>query len=55
MYFQELIECPECGLHTHELTKATSRSSGEKALMCDTCWMDSDEGLEDWDGGWDEN
>ena len=57
MYFQELIECPECGLHTHELTKSTSNREGEKVLMCDVCRMDTGDSLEEWDEGcnWHEN
>ena len=57
MYFVESIECPECGFHTNELSKAKN-VSGENVLMCQACWTDTDEGLGDWDslweGEWDE-
>ena len=52
MYFPELIECPECGFHTHELMRATSSKSGESVLMCEECYDDAEEGLEEWDASW---
>ena len=54
MYFAEQIDCPECGFATHELAKAKN-ISGENVLMCQACWVDTDEGLEDWDGLWKED
>jgi hypothetical protein len=48
MYFADLIECPECGFHTHELTRATSMDDARgKVLMCDACHEDSEEGSND--------
>jgi hypothetical protein len=51
MYFPELIECPECGFHTHELrqygevvgasTNLAKRGvTKHSTLMCDACWED---------------
>ena len=51
-YFAEPMSCPECGHVTHELTTATSRSSGQEVLMCEGCYADSDEGLNEWDENW---
>lgn len=48
-YFSDPIECPECGYHTCELSKATSRASGQRVLMCENCFTDSEEGLEGWE------
>ena len=61
-YYDDPIECPECGYSTSELLKATSKHSGERVLMCQGCYEDSEEGLqqineygeprdEEWDGG----
>jgi hypothetical protein len=50
MYFPELIECPECGFHTHELVLATSMDDARgKVLMCDACWEDTPEGWEEYE------
>lgn len=46
------VKCPECGLDTNELYHATSNSSGQQILMCDSCYDDSDEGLYDYDKSW---
>ena len=46
------VKCPECGLDTHELYHAISKSSQQKVLMCDACYDDSDEGLYDYDESW---
>ena len=46
MYFEDAIECPECGYSTSELLKATSKHSGERVLMCQECYGDSEEGLQ---------
>ena len=43
--YKNPIKCPECGLDTRELYHATSRSNGQKVLMCDACYDNSDEGL----------
>ena len=51
-YFDEPIDCPECGHLTHELRHATSRSSNSKVLMCEECYDDSKEGEDDWDDSW---
>jgi len=51
-YFDDPIECPECGHHTGELCQATSRHSGESVLMCEGCYADSEEGLEEWNDKW---
>ena len=40
MYFQETVECPECGFHTHELNVINNN-----LLVCDDC---VDESYEDW-------
>ena len=53
-YYEETIQCPECGYVTNTLCEATSRSSGQKVLMCEGCYEDSDEGEEDWDSTWDD-
>jgi hypothetical protein len=53
-YFAEPMSCPECGHVTHELTTATSRSSGQEILMCEVCFVDSDEGLNERDENWEE-
>jgi len=43
MYFPDLIECPECGFHTHELTQAMSMDDARgKVLMCEACHEDSE-------------
>ena len=54
VWFQDPIQCPECGLHTHELIQGTSMDDVRgKVMMCDTCFDDTDEGLEEWeDGNW---
>ena len=44
-YYEKPIQCPECGSMTSELCEATSKSSGEKVLMCEGCY-------EDWDSTW---
>ena len=54
MYFPESKECPECGFHTHELVKAMSKNSGQRVLMCEGCYDDTDEALKEWDTTWDE-
>jgi hypothetical protein len=46
MYFQDLIECPECGFHVHELTHVHDLPRG-KVLMCEACHEDSEEGSSD--------
>ena len=51
-YFAEPMSCPECGQVTHELREATSRSHGQAVLMCEACYVDSDEGLHEWDEDW---
>ncbi len=56
-YFDEPIDCPECGHLTHELYHVTSRSSdsrgyGHRVLMCEECYDDSKEGEDDWDDSW---
>ena len=51
-YFNDGIECPECGMITYELYKATN-SAGIKILMCDACCDDTQEGIEEWDEAWD--
>ena len=48
-YFEEAIQCPECGYMTNELCEATS-SSGQKVLMCEGCYEDSVEVVGDWEG-----
>jgi len=53
--YSKPIKCPECGLDTHELYHASSGGSGQKVLMCDACYDDSDEGLYDYDESWNEN
>ena len=45
-YFDEPIECPECGHLTHELFHARS------VLVCEECYDDSKEGEDDWDSSW---
>ena len=42
MYFADLIECPECGFHVHELTHVHDSPRG-KTLMCDACRDDSED------------
>ncbi len=50
MYFPELIECPECGFHTHELVLGTGMDNAKgKVLMCDACWEDTVEGIEEYE------
>ena len=52
VYFPDPIQCPECGLHTNELMLGTSLDDMRgKVMMCDTCYEDSDEGLEEWENG----
>ena len=48
-YFNDPIKCPECGLDSHELCHATDVANGQKVLMCEACYEDSDKGLCDWD------
>jgi hypothetical protein len=43
-YFNSPVDCPECGVVTHELFKV-----GE-VLMCDNC---TEEREEDWESDWD--
>ena len=52
-YYEEPVECPECGYSTNELVEAISKHSNEKVLMCEGCYADTCEGIEDWDMAWD--
>ena len=53
-YFQEPIQCPECGLHTKELIRGASMDDERgKVTMCDACYDDG-EGQKDWDDTWSE-
>ena len=49
-YYEEPIQCPECGYMTSELHEATSKSSGQKVLMCEGCYMEGQDG--EWDETW---
>ena len=51
-YYEESVQCPECGCMTNELCHATGKSNGQRVLMCEGCYEDSPEGEEDWDKAW---
>ena len=42
VWFPDPIQCPECGLHTHELsrTKMQSLPNGWTTVKCDACYED---------------
>ena len=44
-YFDDPIECPECGYSTSELLEATSTNTGERILMCQGCYEETEEGV----------
>jgi hydrogenase maturation factor HypF (carbamoyltransferase family) len=40
VYFAEPIQCPECGLHTHELSRMENSDGYKVAMICDACYED---------------